>query len=135
MANKPRYTARQVIQALQATQGMVYLAAERLHCDPQTVLNYCKRYPSVEAAKVAARGALLDVAEVKLWQAVQRGEAWAIAFALKTIGRTRGYGDRLDLSLTIERAATLVAGQYGLSVDEVLTEARLLLEEVDHAQA
>jgi hypothetical protein len=114
---------------------MVYLAAERLHCDPQTVLNYCKRYPSVEAAKVAARGALLDVAEVKLWQAVQRGEAWAIAFALKTIGRTRGYGERLDLSLTIERAATLVAGQYGLSVDEVLTEARLLLEEVDHAQA
>jgi hypothetical protein len=57
-------------------------------------MNYCKRYPTVAAAKEAARGELLDVAEVKLWQAVQRGDAWAIAFALKTLGKQRGYVER-----------------------------------------
>jgi hypothetical protein len=126
-----RYTAQQVIAALQATRGMVYLAAKRLQCQPQTIMNYYKRYPSVEAAKHDARGELLDVAEVKLWQAVQRDEAWAIAFALKTIGRSRGYGERLDLHLQIEAVAARVAQELGLRADDVLEEARLLLQEVD----
>jgi hypothetical protein len=94
MAKKHRYTAQQVIAALDKTRGMVYLAAKLLRCDPDTVQNYCKRFPTVEAAKVAARGELLDVAELKLWQAVQQGDAWAIAFTLKTLGKQRGYVER-----------------------------------------
>ena len=135
MPRKQRYTAQQVIEALQMTRGMIYLAARRLGCDPQTILNYCRRYPTVEQAKQDARGELLDVAEVKLWNAVQRDEAWAITFALKTIGRARGFGDKLDLHLTIERVAARVADQFGLSVAEVLTEAQHLLEEVDHGDS
>jgi hypothetical protein len=132
MTKRNIYTAQQVIDALKATRGMVYLTARRLGCDPDTVMRYCKRYPTVEQAKHEARGELLDVAEVKLWQAVQQGEHWAITFALRTVGRDRGYGEHVALSLTIERAAARVTGQFGLSVDEVLSEARLLLEEVDH---
>jgi hypothetical protein len=131
MAKRHRYTAQQVIEALKATRGMVYLAARLLGCDPDTVMNYCKRFPTVEAAKQDARGELLDVAEAKLWQAVQRGESWAIAFALKTIGRSRGYGERLDLNVSIQAAAAKVAAEFGLSAAEVLSEARLLLAEVD----
>src|SRR5262245_33874272 len=97
MAARPRYTAQQVIDALHATRGLVYLAAKRLQCDPDTVMNYCKRHPTVEQAKHDARGELLDNAEEKLWEAVQRGEAWAIAFALKTIGKSRGYVERQEL--------------------------------------
>ena len=111
---------------------MVYLAARALQCDPDTIMNYCRRFPTVEAAKHDARGELLDVAEVKLWQAVQRDEAWAITFALRTVGRGRGYGEHVALHLTIERAAARVADQFGLSVEEVLSEAKLLLEEIDH---
>jgi hypothetical protein len=98
MAGKPRYTAGQMIEALKATKGMIYLAAQRLQCDHQTVLNYCKRYPTVEQTKQGSRGELLDVAELKLWQAVQRGEAWAIAFTLKTIGKSRGYVERQEVT-------------------------------------
>jgi hypothetical protein len=127
----PRYTATQVADALRSTRGMTYLAAKRLGCDPNTIMAYCRRYPTVEQAKQDARGELLDVAEVKLWQAVQAGEHWAVTFALRTLGRERGFGEHLALHLTIERAAARVAGQFGLSVDEVLEEARLLLEEVD----
>jgi hypothetical protein len=134
VARKQRYTAQQVIDALQTTKGMVFLAAKRLQCAPETVVNYCRRYPSVEAAKQDARGELLDVAEIKLWQAVQRDDAWAIAFALRTLGRGRGYVERLDLHLTIERAAARVAGQFGITVEEVLTEAKLLLEEIDRGE-
>ena len=115
-----------MIEALTATRGLIYLAAPRLGCDPDTIMNYCKRYPTVEQAKHDARGALLDMAEAKLFLAVQRDEAWAITFCLKTIGRSRGYGERLDLSVSIQAAASRVAAEFGLTAAEVLAEARLL---------
>jgi hypothetical protein len=133
MASRHRYTASQVIEALKASRGLVYIAAERLQCDPYTIINYFKRYHTVEQAKHDARGALLDRAEVRLFEAVDRGEGWAISFCLKTIGRTRGYAERLDLNVSIQAAAQRVAQEFGLSVDAVLQEARLLLMEVDDA--
>jgi hypothetical protein len=95
-----RYTAKQVIEALIETKGMVYLAAHRLGCDPDTVRNYCKRYPSVQAARDTQRGMMIDVAETKLYQSIENGEAWGIAFALKTIGKDRGYVEQQKLALT-----------------------------------
>jgi hypothetical protein len=132
MAKKHRYTARQVSEALSACRGMVYLAALRLQCSPQTIMNYCNKFPAVERAKHDARGELLDAAEVRLWAAVQRDEAWAITFALRTVGRSRGYGEHLDLHVSIERAASRVASHFDMTTQEVLDEARLLLEEIDH---
>jgi hypothetical protein len=129
-----RYTANQVAQALLATKGMVTLAAKRLGCTADTIQNYCKKFPTVAAAKESARTELLDLAELKLWAAIQRDEAWTIAFCLKTIGRSRGYGERLDLNVSIQAAAQKVGDEFGLSAAEVLAEARLLLLEVDHDQ-
>jgi hypothetical protein len=96
MQTRQRYTASQVIDALHQVHGLVYLAAKLLRCDPETIHNYCKRYPAVQAAKVDARGELVDVAEAKLWQAVHHGEAWAITLVLKTLGRERGYVERRE---------------------------------------
>ena len=124
MAKTHRYTAQQVIEALQATHGMVYLAAQQLKCNPQTVMNYCKKFPSVEQAKHDARGAILDEAELRLLAAIRRDEAWAIAFYLKTVGRSRGYGERLDLNVSIQAVAAKVAAEMGLTAQEVLREAQ-----------
>ena len=110
---------------------MASLAARKLGCDVDTVLIYCKRYSDVEAVKQEARIEILDEAELRLWQAIRRDESWAIAFALKTIGRSRGYGERLDLNVSIQAAAAKVAAEFGLSAEAVLQEAKLLLLEVD----
>jgi hypothetical protein len=131
MAGKPKYTVAQMSDALVQTKGMVYLAAKQLGCNVNTVLRYCARHPALEAVKQAARGEFLDECELRLWKAVQRDEAWAISFALKTVGRSRGYAERLDLNVSIQAAAQKVAAEFGLSVQEVLNEARLLLLEVD----
>jgi hypothetical protein len=96
MANKPRYTAAQVIAALRETKGMVFLAAKRLGCDPDTVQNYCKRSPTVQAARDAERGEMVDAAELKLWQSIQNGEAWGIAYCLSRLGKDRGYVERTE---------------------------------------
>ena len=98
MACKHRYTAKQVADALTETKGMMFIAAQRLGCTQETMRNYCKRYPSVQAAKDAQRGLMVDTAELKLWQSIQNGEAWGITLCLKTMGKDRGYVERQELT-------------------------------------
>ena len=121
MPGKPRYTAAQMIDALTATKGMVYLAAKQLGCDSDTVLNYCKRYPAVEAVKQAQRGEMIDIAELKLWQSIQNGEAWGITLCLKTIGKHRGYVERQE-----------VTGEDGAPLWEPTSGLAALLEVARH---
>jgi hypothetical protein len=132
MAKPHRFTTKQVIDALRSAKGMVSIAAKRLQCDPDTVQNYCKKFPTVAQAKENARTEMLDEAELRLWKAIQRDESWAIAFCLKTIGRSRGYGERLDLNVSIQAAAAKVAQEFGLTPEAVLAEAKMLLMEVDN---
>jgi hypothetical protein len=96
MARKQQYTVAQVIAALRKNKGMVFVTAKQLKCTPETIQNYCKRYPTVQAAKDAERGEMVDTAELKLWQSIQNGEAWGITLALKTIGKDRGYVERTE---------------------------------------
>jgi hypothetical protein len=100
MANKHRYSAKQVEHALTDAKGMMFLAARTLGCSQETVRQYCLKYPSVQAAKDAQRGIMIDTAELKLWQSIQNGEAWGITLCLKTIGKDRGYVERQELSGT-----------------------------------
>jgi hypothetical protein len=131
MAKRNRYSTDQVVEALRTSRGLVSMAAQKLRCDVDTVQRYCRRYPEVEAAKRESRVSMLDLAESRLWDAIDRGEGWAIAFCLKTIGRSRGYGERLDIGLTIQAAAARVAAAYGFTPEAVLQEAQLLLMEAE----
>jgi GH24 family phage-related lysozyme (muramidase) len=100
MANKRQYTAEQVIEALKASAGIQAAAARRLGCDRNTIGNYIKRYATVRQALEEARDTTIDLAESKLIEKVQAGEWPAIAFTLKTVGRTvgrhRGYVERQE---------------------------------------
>lgn len=90
------FTNEQIIKALQETQGMVYLAAKVLKCDPTTISKRAQKSPAIKAAIESSRGQLIDVAEVALMAAVQAKQPWAIAFTLKTIGKGRGYVERTE---------------------------------------
>lgn len=102
MAGRQKFSQQQVIDALTESKGLITYAAERLHCVPNTVDNYCDRYPRVRAARDAGRRRQLDVAEAKLFEAIGTGEGWAITFLLRTIGRGRGYADRLEVDATLD---------------------------------
>lgn len=98
MLTKPeRYTVPDVIAAIEATKGMISLAARKLGCHPNTVRNYIERHPTVASAYREQREGSIDIAELKLLEAVQKGEGWAIAFLLRTIGRDRGYVERQEV--------------------------------------
>src|SRR5690606_1181906 len=100
-----KYTTAQVIQAIRETKGLVSLAAKRLKCHPDTVRRYAARYPTVAAALREERAAMTDVAELALYNAIQRGEPWAVTFYLKTQGKDRGYTERIDVIHSVREEA------------------------------
>lgn len=97
MAGKRRYTKDEVAAALREKRGLVSLAAGALGCAPQTVYEYAKKYPEVQQAIDDARDKLVDSAELRLVEAIEKkGEPWAIALVLKTLGKKRGYVERIE---------------------------------------
>jgi len=94
----PSFTDEQIITALQETRGNVALAAKKIGSHFQTIYFRIQKSPALRAAFEESREVFLDKADLKLQEAVDNGEAWAIRYALDTIGKSRGYGT----SLTIE---------------------------------
>mgnify|MGYP002684967450 FL=1 len=97
MTKKERFTPEDIVDALRATKGMVYLTAQRLGVSPQTIYNYRDRYASVRTEMALQDGVIDDTAELKLAQAIMNGEAWAIAFRLRTKARHRGYVEKTEV--------------------------------------
>jgi hypothetical protein len=95
---KEKYTPKEMIDALTAAKGMVYVAARKLECSAQTVYTYAEKYPAVKEAMKQERGLMVDIAEIALYKAVQNGEPWAVSLTLKTIGKDRGYTERQEIT-------------------------------------
>jgi len=124
MAGREKFTIAQVIQAIRDTKGLLSLAAQRLGCDWQTARNYTLRHAEVAAALKEERDAMTDVAELALFNCIQKGEAWAVCFYLKCQGKERGYVERHEIEHTVvEREAKRLADEFGLDAGEVLREA------------
>ncbi len=92
-----RFTDREMADALRQSHGLVTPAAEYLGVSPQTIYTRLKKSKTVSAALEQARDAALDRAESKLFDAVEKGEQWAIQFVLKTLGKNRGYTERSEV--------------------------------------
>jgi len=93
-----KYTSEAIIEALKSVNGMVYLAARKLGCEPKTIYNRAKQVQEVQRAIEDSRGELVDIAEQKLRGAVLDREPWAVALVLKTLGKSRGYVERQEVT-------------------------------------
>ena len=93
-----RLSNQQIIDALRDVNGMVYLAARKLGCAPNTIYNRMTKSATIKQACEDSRGELIDISEQKLRAAVLGGEPWAIALVLKTLGKKRGYVERTELT-------------------------------------
>jgi len=92
-----KYTQPQIIKAIKDARGMVYVAARALNVSNDTLYRWKRTYPAIEAAIFEARGHFIDKCEHALEDAVDRGEGWAVCFALKCLGKDRGYVERVEL--------------------------------------
>jgi hypothetical protein len=124
----PRYTDKQIMDALRATKGMVYVAAQYLGCDPRTIKGRVAKSQRIRDVLEAERGKMGDTAELKLAQAIQNGEPWAIQFYLKTQAKDRGYTERIDITHSVREYANQLANELGLDPDDVVAEAEAILK-------
>ena len=92
------YTDEQIIDALEKTGGNQAAAARALDCSRQTVWSRIQKSEAVKKAYDSVNEANLDRAENELMKLVDEGEFKAIKFYLRTKGRKRGYGDKMELS-------------------------------------
>lgn len=92
-----RLTKAKYAAAIRARRGLMTAVADHLDVDRGTVYRALKRWPDLNAVLEEARERTGDVAEAALFRAISQGDAWAIQFYLKTQGRKRGYGDRLEV--------------------------------------
>jgi hypothetical protein len=91
MARPRLYTNEEMIAALQETKGLVFLAARKLGCERRTIYRRAESSKAVAAVIAQQRGEMVDTAELSLYNAILGGEAWAVQFVLKTLGKDRGY--------------------------------------------
>ena len=93
-----KYTANQMIEALREKHGNLSAAARFLNCSRNTISRYIEQYPTVKAVADEERETLIDFAENQLFKQVQEGNITAIIFTLKTIGKSRGYVERQEVT-------------------------------------
>jgi hypothetical protein len=93
-----RYSDAAIVKALRQHRGLIVPAADALGCDQMTIRRRVKDVPAVAEAMHEARAALVDLAEARLYEAVDAGESWAVALVVRTLGRDRGYGDQVALT-------------------------------------
>jgi hypothetical protein len=98
MAGRQRYSLVEVSAALKSCNGLLFLAAAKLGCTPQTMSLYLRRYARLRREVNERRGRRVDLGEAALDNAVLRGEAWAVQFLLRTQGKDRDYVERQELT-------------------------------------
>jgi transposase-like protein len=95
---KTRYTSQEMIDAIQATGGIIAAAARRLGCSRNTVMAWIDKNESVRVAYEDQKQTIGDEMEgrlLKICRTDQHADQFkAIRFYLRTIQRDRGYGDK-----------------------------------------
>lgn len=90
------HTVEEYAIALRESRGLLSHAATRLGVTNEAMRLRVNKSPTLQQVRTEAREAILDVAESSLYEAMRRGDAWAVCFALKTLGKDRGYVERLE---------------------------------------
>lgn len=97
MAKPEQFTAKQMIDALRQTKGMITLAARQLGCASNTVRRYVREYPTVAEAWKEFHEQTGDAVELALYdEAINKRNTAALIFLAKTKYKGRGYTERLE---------------------------------------
>ncbi len=90
-----KYSVDQMREAL-SKAGTKNGAAKLLKTDRKTICRYILENPTLSEALYDAKQNLLDQAESGLMKNVSKGHPSSIFFTLKTLGKERGYVERVE---------------------------------------
>lgn len=91
-----RLTLDSIEQALKKAQGNISAAAGALGVARSTLYRRIEKSTRLQEVLKDSRESLVDVAETALKHGILQGNTALIIFALKTLGKDRGYVERVD---------------------------------------
>lgn len=91
-----RLSKAKVKAALEENNGNVSAAARSLGCARQSIYDYINKYDEIAEVLDDAREQIVDKAEEALMRQITHGDTTAIIFTLKTRGRGRGWGEKIE---------------------------------------
>jgi hypothetical protein len=100
MANKDKFTVKQVKEALEKAGGFLSIASESLGCTRKTIYNYLDRYSELKEVCEDIRERYLDIGENELLKKIKKGSTPELIFFLKTRGKSRGYVEKQELDIS-----------------------------------
>ncbi len=86
-----------LIEALAKTKGIIATACKSVNVSRRTFYNWKEEDPEFAEAVEEIMENQIDTVESKLIDNIESGDTTAIIFYLKTKGRKRGYGDKLEV--------------------------------------
>ena len=92
------YKEKDILEALKASRGIVSAAARRLGMNRRQLTRRVKSSEKLKEARDDARAEFCDLAESKLAENVEAGNVPSVLFALKCLGKDRGYVERSEVT-------------------------------------
>lgn len=91
------YTVEQITEAIKKTGGIVQKIANNLSCDWKTAERYINMYDETKEAYKAEKESLLDLAEAKIIESIEKGNTIDAKWYLATQGKKRGYTEKQEI--------------------------------------
>lgn len=98
----PKRSTEDIIAAIKKTDARLTFAAQLLKVSYRTMLRYATQ-PAVADAIKETQESELDLAEHELKKNIKRGDQRAVEFLLKTRGKHRGYVERKEVRIDIDK--------------------------------
>lgn len=90
-------TKAQTLAAIAGSSGIIANVCRRAKVTRVCAIAAIERYaPETTKAMNDARNAFIDMAEQQLTKQVKKSEQWAVKFTLATLGKKRGYTERVE---------------------------------------
>lgn len=84
------------IQQIEGSGGLILPLAQAYGVTRKTIYDWINKNPEYKRAMEEARENLLDIAESKLLNKVTAGDQRACEFVLRTLGKDRGYVEKVE---------------------------------------
>lgn len=88
---KTGLTVKNIIDAVGKNGGNIAGAAKSLHCERAAIYRMISKHPELKDLINIIREDILNEAEISLLDRIREGNITSIIFALKTLGKSRGY--------------------------------------------
>jgi hypothetical protein len=105
---KRKLTISKVKKVIPGSAGIISAIAEKCKCDWHTADKFIKEHEELSELLRCETESVLDVGEMRLFDAVDSGEPWAVQFFLARKGKQRGYGDSVDHAVKTESVVTFI---------------------------